>query len=327
MSPPSRELEEEIGRRAGRLRLLCEFYNSPGFTDEYTYVFLATDLEECDRAAVSAEEAAMTIESVPLAHVDDLIASGDLVDGKSIIGLLLARDARAPSMATKADDELARSLAEYETWLRVERGLAPNSLAAYRRDLRRYTEYLRRHGDSDPGGVSEETVAAYVDELRERARRRRHGALRAVVDRPGGRGGAVVPPVLRRGRAGALRPERGHRRPARAAGDPEGVDRGRRRRAARRGARRRPARAAGPGDPRDALRRRPAHQRARGARAGRPRPARRHRPGARQGEQGTGRPARAHGTRRARRLPRARATRAGAPPLGSREPERRCRCS
>lgn len=91
----SRELEEEIGRRAGRLRLLCEFYNSPGFTDEYTYVFLATDLEECERAAVSAEEAAMTIESVPLANVDDLIASGDLVDGKSIIGLLLARDARA----------------------------------------------------------------------------------------------------------------------------------------------------------------------------------------------------------------------------------------
>ena len=32
----SRELEEEIGRRAGRLRLLCEFFNSPGFTDEHT---------------------------------------------------------------------------------------------------------------------------------------------------------------------------------------------------------------------------------------------------------------------------------------------------
>ena len=26
----ARELEEEIGRRAGRLRLLCEFFNSPG---------------------------------------------------------------------------------------------------------------------------------------------------------------------------------------------------------------------------------------------------------------------------------------------------------
>jgi len=87
----ARELEEEIGRRAGRLRLLCEFYNSPGFTDEYTFVFLATDLEVSERAAVSAEERAMTVEQVALTEVDELVASGELVDGKSVIGLLLAR--------------------------------------------------------------------------------------------------------------------------------------------------------------------------------------------------------------------------------------------
>ena len=29
-----RELVEEVGSRAGRLELLCEFYNSPGFCDE-----------------------------------------------------------------------------------------------------------------------------------------------------------------------------------------------------------------------------------------------------------------------------------------------------
>ena len=34
----------------------------------------------------------MTIERVPLAAVDELIATGELVDAKSIIGLLLARD-------------------------------------------------------------------------------------------------------------------------------------------------------------------------------------------------------------------------------------------
>jgi 8-oxo-dGTP pyrophosphatase MutT (NUDIX family) len=87
----NRELEEEIGYHAGRLDPLCEFYNSPGFCDEYTYLFLATDLEARTRAAVSAEEAAMTIERVPLARVDALIAAGDLLDAKSIIGLLLAR--------------------------------------------------------------------------------------------------------------------------------------------------------------------------------------------------------------------------------------------
>jgi ADP-ribose diphosphatase len=90
-----RELEEEIGRRAGRLQLLCEFFNSPGFTDEYTYVFLATELEVSERAAVSPEEKAMTIEAVALSKVETLIASGDLVDAKSIIGLLLARTAFA----------------------------------------------------------------------------------------------------------------------------------------------------------------------------------------------------------------------------------------
>jgi ADP-ribose pyrophosphatase len=89
----ARELEEEIGRRAGTLQPLCRFFNSPGFTDELTHVFLATDLEECERTAVSAEEAAMTVEAVALGDVDTLIAAGELVDAKSIIGLLLARDA------------------------------------------------------------------------------------------------------------------------------------------------------------------------------------------------------------------------------------------
>jgi ADP-ribose pyrophosphatase len=93
--PPSatavRELEEELGRSPRSLQALCEFYNSPGFTDEYTHLFLATDLVACDRAAMSAEEHAMTIEAVAFDAVDDLIAAREIVDAKSIIGLQLAR--------------------------------------------------------------------------------------------------------------------------------------------------------------------------------------------------------------------------------------------
>ena len=59
-------------------------------------------------------------------------------------------------------------LAEYDTWLRVERGLAPNSLAAYRRDLRRYADYLQRRGvTGDVAAVDERMVAGFVEELQQ----------------------------------------------------------------------------------------------------------------------------------------------------------------
>ncbi len=88
-----RELEEEIGYRPGRLVKLAEFYNTPGFCDEYTYLFLALDLEDLGgNQAVGPEEQAMTIERIPLGphrRADRRRASCS--DAKSIIGLLLAR--------------------------------------------------------------------------------------------------------------------------------------------------------------------------------------------------------------------------------------------
>src|SRR5438552_4323937 len=39
-----RELEEEIGYRAGKIEKLAEFYVSPGFLSEKMFVFLARDL-------------------------------------------------------------------------------------------------------------------------------------------------------------------------------------------------------------------------------------------------------------------------------------------
>jgi integrase/recombinase XerD len=66
---------------------------------------------------------------------------------------------------TTADDALRRLLAEHEVWLTVERGLAANSLAAYRRDLARYARFLRARGSPDPTSIGEEAVVAFVHHL------------------------------------------------------------------------------------------------------------------------------------------------------------------
>ena len=87
-----RELEEEVGMRAGRLELLAEFYNSPGFCDEHSFVFLARDLSEHTVAAASVEERHMQVERVALDDVPGLVATGEIVDAKTIIGLALARE-------------------------------------------------------------------------------------------------------------------------------------------------------------------------------------------------------------------------------------------
>ena len=81
----SRELEEEIGYRAGKLELLTSIFTAPGFADEVIHVYTATGLTEGQQQLDRDE----VLEVVPLslAEAVDMIADGRIRDAKTIVGL------------------------------------------------------------------------------------------------------------------------------------------------------------------------------------------------------------------------------------------------
>jgi ADP-ribose pyrophosphatase len=92
-----RELAEELGRAAGQLQLLTHCLNTPGFCDEVTTVFMATDLHPVPTNRQGLEEGFMTIEEMSLSRFDDLVEDGTIVDAVTILGVGLARSRRRGS--------------------------------------------------------------------------------------------------------------------------------------------------------------------------------------------------------------------------------------
>ena len=87
-----RELAEEVGLAAEEWRPLTSYWVAIGFSDERFWCYLARNLSAVDIAPASHEEEHMTVERVALTDVPGLIASGEIEDAKTIIGLLLARE-------------------------------------------------------------------------------------------------------------------------------------------------------------------------------------------------------------------------------------------
>jgi len=81
----ARELIEETGFEAAKLDKLIEFFPSPGVSSEVIHIFRAGDLKR-----VSESEPELPIRFVPRDRILDMISSGELRDGKTLIGVLMA---------------------------------------------------------------------------------------------------------------------------------------------------------------------------------------------------------------------------------------------
>jgi ADP-ribose pyrophosphatase len=84
----ARELEEEVGRRAGRLEQLGWIWTTPGFANEKIHLYAAFELTSTD----SRPEDDELIERVPtpLDEALEMIWRGELTDAKSAMALILA---------------------------------------------------------------------------------------------------------------------------------------------------------------------------------------------------------------------------------------------
>lgn len=106
------------------------------------------------------------------------------------------QDPAAPPAAARPS-ALQRAVERYLQHLIVERGLAANTLAAYRRDLARYVRFLSEVGDEpaaptvdDPRRITAAHVSAFVRWLQRPAPPKDDGGAAVVADAAGGSGGS-----------------------------------------------------------------------------------------------------------------------------------------
>lgn len=91
-----RELREETGFTARRLRHLTTIYTTPGFTDERIHLFAASGLEPGELAQESDEFVESHVKR--WSEVMAMVTSGEIRDGKTIAAVLYAAVAASPPL-------------------------------------------------------------------------------------------------------------------------------------------------------------------------------------------------------------------------------------
>jgi ADP-ribose pyrophosphatase len=82
----ARELAEETGYRAKRLRVFLDVFPSPGFLEERFYMLLAEGLTAGE--ATPEEDEKITVKAFKPRELEKMIRDGKLHDAKSVAGIL-----------------------------------------------------------------------------------------------------------------------------------------------------------------------------------------------------------------------------------------------
>jgi ADP-ribose diphosphatase len=85
----NRELQEEVGYKAGRLDKLAEVFLHPAYTTAKTHIFLARDLKESKLVGDEGEE--LEVVPYPFKDFEKLIDSKEIHDARIIAALYLAK--------------------------------------------------------------------------------------------------------------------------------------------------------------------------------------------------------------------------------------------
>ncbi len=84
-----REIREELGMAAGKLRPLGRFFVAPGYSSELIHIYLATNLHPAPLQPDEDEK--LSVEKIPLEVAYAMAHEGKLRDAKTLVALFMAQ--------------------------------------------------------------------------------------------------------------------------------------------------------------------------------------------------------------------------------------------
>ncbi|WP_106396177.1 NUDIX hydrolase [Enterococcus timonensis] len=82
-----RELEEETGFTTDHLELVSAGFMSPGFSNERLWIYFTDRLQKVEHPRPQDDDEVLAVSTYSLEEILELMAAGEIVDAKTVIGL------------------------------------------------------------------------------------------------------------------------------------------------------------------------------------------------------------------------------------------------